>query len=73
MIVTQIESTDVCAVCGCATFRVDEVVDGAVLRLTECSRCAHRWTARPEWETPRSFPSSAGASTRAETGVICTP
>ena len=36
-----------CRVCGCDEVSVDEVAvppDRGVLRLSECTRCEHRWT-----------------------------
>ena len=36
-----------CRVCGCSEVFVDEVAapsDRGVLRLSECTRCEHRWT-----------------------------
>ena len=35
-----------CPVCGSAELGTDEVVDRGLLRLAECRRCEHRWTAR---------------------------
>jgi hypothetical protein len=39
--------SDRCAVCGGHEIDRDDVVDGDVLRLATCGRCAHRWTERP--------------------------
>jgi hypothetical protein len=38
--------SDRCAVCGGHEIECDEVLDGDVLRLATCARCAHRWTER---------------------------
>ena len=38
--------SDRCAVCGAHEIDRDEVLDGDVLRLATCGRCAHRWTER---------------------------
>jgi hypothetical protein len=35
-----------CPVCGSAELGTDEVVDRGLVRLAECQRCEHRWTAR---------------------------
>jgi uncharacterized Zn finger protein len=36
-----------CRLCGSHEIDVDEVLDAAVLRLSACTRCGHRWTERP--------------------------
>ena len=41
----QVRNDD-CAVCGSNEVECDEVLDGDVLRLATCARCAHRWTER---------------------------
>ena len=38
--------SDRCAVCGGHEIECDEVLEGGVLRLATCRRCAHRWTER---------------------------
>jgi hypothetical protein len=48
-----------CPVCGSAELGTDEVLDRGWLRLSECRRCEHRWTAREPAD-------SARARTRAE-------
>ena len=35
-----------CAVCGGHEIESDEVLEGGVLLLASCLRCAHRWTER---------------------------
>ena len=55
------DTSQPCAVCGCARIRTDEVLDQGLWRLAECGRCQHRWT-----EGPYAAPSLAPARGRPE-------